>query len=54
MEEDRNLTDADVKAIAKEMKEQFYSNLGKGVWSVVWKAIIAALIAIAYYGMNKS
>jgi len=51
--EERNLTDADVKALATEFKNQFYSNLGKGVWSLVWKAMIGVLIALAYYGSKS-
>lgn len=50
----RTLTDADVQAITTELRTQlvkeFYSNLGRGVWSLVWKAIIIALVALAAVG----
>lgn len=52
-DEKRNLTDADVKAIAREFKTQFYTNLGQGVFALVWKAIILAAVAIAGYGALK-
>lgn len=53
MEEKRTLTDADVKALAKEFREQFYSNLGKGVWSLVMKGLIGIAVAVAYYGWKN-
>ncbi len=50
----RNLTDADVEAIAdalkERIKEEFYTDLGKGVWAAAWKAIVMVLIGLAYYG----
>lgn len=53
----RNLTDADVEAIAasieRRMVQNFYRDLGKGVWGLVWKAIVAALILVAAYGAAK-
>ena len=53
----RTLTDADVAAIAEALKEkvvtEFYQDLGKGIWSYLWKAIIATIIAIAAYGHFK-
>ncbi|MCG2585522.1 hypothetical protein [Massilia sp. TS11] len=56
-EETRNLTDADVKAIADEMEtrmvNRFYNDLGRGVWGMVWKAIIVALIGLAALGSVK-
>jgi hypothetical protein len=53
-EENRNLTDADVKAIVSGLEESIIKKLridvGKGVISIVWKSIIYVLIAIAAYG----
>lgn len=55
--EERNLTDADVRAIVDEMEERmtarFYGDLGRGVWAVIWKAIIMAMIGLAAYGSIK-
>lgn len=59
------LTDDDIKALADRLAEQladdlvsriehrFYSNIGQGVWDVVKKCIIGALIFIAAYGSFK-
>lgn len=50
----RNLTDKDVEALATALREmvikEFYEDLGKGIWSIAWKTIVVALIAIAAYG----
>lgn len=50
----RTLTDADVEALADALKdrikEEFYTDLGRGVWSVAWKGIVLMLIGLAYYG----
>lgn len=55
--EPRTLTDADVKAITdaffKRAKSEFYQDLGKGIWSFVWKAIVLSMIGIAAYGGLK-
>ncbi len=57
LDENRNLTDDDVKAIVEKMEAavvaRFYNDLGRGVWAVVWKAIVVALIGIAAYGALK-
>ena len=57
MPDDRNLTDDDVKAIVDRLEtrvtERFYGDLGRGVWGLVWKAIILAAIGIAAYGSTK-
>ncbi|MEZ5691208.1 MAG: hypothetical protein R3D71_06050 [Rickettsiales bacterium] len=54
----RNLTDADVAAITEALRnkviKQFYQDLGKGVWGLVWRVIVLALIAIAAYGARES
>lgn len=55
--ENRNLTDADVEAITEALREkmieQFYTDLGRGVWSAAWRTIVVVLIAIAAYGAAK-
>ena len=52
--ENRNLTDEDVKALAKEvmlgLKSEFYSDLGKGVWGLAWKVILVVIVGLACYG----
>lgn len=56
MKQTRTLTDADVEAIADALQErikaEFYHDLGAGVWSLAWKAIVGIIIAIAYYGWS--
>jgi len=56
-EEDRKLSDADVNAIVDQLEtkvaERFYGDLGRGVWGVVWKAIVVAIVGIAAYGSMK-
>jgi len=50
----RALTDEDVKAIADEFESRlvarFYDNLGRGVWGLMWKAMIGAIVIVAAYG----
>ena len=57
MENGRTLTDADIIAIAnaisKNMSEKFYNDLGKGVWSLIWRGIIIVCLSIASYGAMK-
>ena len=49
----RTLTDADVKAIVTllkaELVEDFYGEVGRGVWSWIKKAVIGLLLAFAIY-----
>ncbi len=49
--EPRNLTNADVEAIVKRLREsitqEFYEDLGKGLWAFVWKAVLMTMIGIA-------
>jgi hypothetical protein len=56
-EEKRKLTDADVEAVAtalwKKVTSSFFSNLGMGVWALIWRGIIVGLLAIAAYGAMK-
>lgn len=55
--EGRTLTDADVEAITEAMSKRivkaFYMDLGKGVWSFVWKLFVSSLIGLAAYGAGK-
>lgn len=57
MEEERNLTDADVKALADEMERRmvnhFYRNLGHGIWKLAWKMVVLAVVGLAAYGAVK-
>lgn len=56
--DDRHLTEADVDAIVsaleKRVAEKFYRDLGKGVWGLVWKALVIGLLAVAAYGAMRS
>ncbi len=51
---ERTLSDADVEAVAERLyariTEDFYRDLGKGLFAMVKKAAIAFLIAVAAYG----
>jgi hypothetical protein len=53
----RVLTDSDVGAIAdaleKRIVSKFYLDLGRGVWSLVWKAVLTAAVVLAAYGAVK-
>ena len=53
----RKLTDEDVKAVVEALENRivarFYTDLGKGVWAVVWKALIVVLIGLAAAGAVK-
>lgn len=53
----RTLTDADVEALTEALRKKwiaaFYQDLGKGVWALVWRAIVVAAVAIAAYGAVK-
>lgn len=57
MTKDRNLTDADTEALAIALEarlvKRFYLNLGKGVWSLAWKAAITIIVGLALYGSVK-
>lgn len=54
----RTLTDDDVEAITEALRDkvitEFYQDLGKGTWALVWRALIIAAIAIAAIGSGKS
>jgi hypothetical protein len=51
---ERNITNADARAIAialrDEIKREFYSDLGKGVWGYIKKTLFIGLIAVSAYG----
>lgn len=53
----RLLTDEDVRAITDALEqrvvERFYGDLGKGVWTLVWRAIVLGILAVAVYGSTK-
>lgn len=61
----RTLTDADIEALTLKLTEPlsealrkkwittFYQDLGKGVWALVWRAIVLAIVLIAAYGAVK-
>jgi len=53
----RQLSDSDVTAIVDALEvrltDKFYRDLGKGLWGLVWKALIGALVFIAAYGAIK-
>jgi len=53
----RNLTDDDVHAVVDELErrivERFFSNVGKGVWNLVWRALVVLMAVIAAYGAAK-
>lgn len=55
--EDRKLSDADIEAILNQVEQRvaarFYSDLGRGVWGMVWKALLLAMVAVAAYGSVK-
>lgn len=57
MTDDRNLTDADVQAIATALKTQlvadFYGEIGRGVWATIKKSILPILLILAVYGMSQ-
>ncbi len=56
-EEDRKLTDADIKALADELEDRmvnrFYRNLGHGVWGLLWKLLVLGAVGLAAYGATK-
>lgn len=53
----RNLTDDDVQAIVdllrKDIEASFHRNLGRGVWSLAWKAFVGLCFGLAAYGAFK-
>jgi hypothetical protein len=53
----RTLTDDDIAAIVKglehRLEDRFYKDVGRGVWAVVWKGLLMAMIGLAAYGATK-
>lgn len=51
---ERKISDADVKAIVtelrKEMSDQFYDDIGRGVWAAVKAFIGAAVLLLIAWG----
>lgn len=56
--EKRSITDADAVAIAKAMrqtlKDEFYQDLGKGVWDLFLRALALTAVSIMLYGAYRS
>ena len=54
MDDNRTLTDADVRAIAVAIEQgitqRFQLNVGRGVLGLAWRVVIYALVAVAAYG----
>jgi hypothetical protein len=55
--ETRRITDADANAIAealqKRVTQQFYADLGRGLWAWIWRGALAGMIAFAAYSGLK-
>ncbi len=53
----RSMTDDDIQALADEIENRlasrFYINIGRGLWGMVWRAILAAMVLVAAYGAVK-
>lgn len=53
----RQLSDEDVTAIVDALEDRltdkFYRDIGKGIWGIVWKAILGAMLFVAAYGAGK-
>jgi hypothetical protein len=54
---DKKLTDSDVNAIVDAIEERMVNrlkiNIGAGVLSALWRAIIIVIVGIAAYGSIK-
>lgn len=52
----RTLTDADIEAIVGKLKSElvndFYGEVGRGVWGWLKRVFWAGLLALAVYGMT--
>lgn len=50
----RTLTDEDIEAITealeKKMTTKIYHDLGKGIFGMIWRGILLAIVSIAAYG----
>ncbi|API60541.1 hypothetical protein BSL82_15660 [Tardibacter chloracetimidivorans] len=53
----RTLSDQDVQAIVFQLRQQltdeFYNDLGRGLWAWIKKIAIGAILALAAYGAAK-
>ncbi len=53
----RNLTDEDVQAIVQALKtsirDEFYTDLGKGLWAYFKRGLFVIAVGIAAYGAFK-
>lgn len=53
----RTMTDDDIQALADELENRlasrFYLNLGRGLWGMAWRAIMAVVVLVAAYGAVK-
>jgi hypothetical protein len=53
----RKLSEEDVTAVVDELErrivERFFSNVGKGVWNLVWRGLIVLMVALAAYGAAR-
>lgn len=54
MEQNRTLTEADVRAIVDELErratQRFQLNIGRGILSLAWKACFYLMLWLAAYG----
>lgn len=54
MTEKRNLTDADVRALAAEisktMRMEFAKKAGIGLFSLAWRGLFYVILGLAWYG----
>lgn len=54
---DRNLTDADISALAEALREkmvdQLYTDIGKGFVGWMWKILIGFGVALSVYGASR-
>lgn len=53
----RSLSDEDVTAIVdgleSRLTDKFYRDVGKGLWGLVWKGLLTAMLFLAAYGAGK-
>lgn len=54
----RTLTDEDIEAITNKLRQelvkQFYHDVGRGAWKLLWQTFVALMLMIAAYGAVKS
>jgi len=53
----RQLSDEDVGAIVEALEsrltDKFYHDVGMGLWGLVWKGLLTAMLFLAAYGAGK-